>query len=152
LGKKFDLQNKIVHQGLTPIPAYGATDQHSQMQLFVEGPRNKFFIFLNILKSQHDFKLQYNGELKTAKKLHGHNLSQLLQAEFLGTVKVFETDQRPYATIELEKLDAKAMGELILFFETLTVYVGHLLKVDPFNQPGVEAAKIYTYEFLSQLK
>lgn len=139
-------------KGLTPIPSYGATDQHSQVQLFMEGPNNKVIIFLEIKNFTYDFSLKNKEEGKNLQMLSPFTLAQLMKAEFEGTLKALQDAKRPYIRISLDRLDEKNLGKLILFFESLTVMMGHLLNVNPFNQPGVEAGKINAYEFLETLK
>lgn len=138
--------------GLTPIPAYGATDQHSQMQLFMEGPSDKLMFLLNIKDREYDFSLDGGLNLSSAKKLEKYTLNQLMQAEFQGSVKALEESDKDVIIIELDRLNETTIGELILFFESLTALMGEHLEVDPFNQPGVEKGKIYAFEYLSNLK
>lgn len=144
---KVDANNKSV--GLTPIPAYGATDQHSQMQLFMEGENDKFIILLNILQRKCDFNLSSDLNLKSAQKLKDRSLSQLINAQLKGTLKALEDRKRHVALIEVEQNDEVSMGELIIFFESLTVLVGRMLNVNPFDQPGVELGKKYAFEYLN---
>lgn len=152
LGKKFDNQGKKVESGPTPIPAYGATDQHSQMQLFMEGPRSNCLIFLEIETSQTELELKTELELPAFKALSGHNLSELMKAELYGTIKALQEAERPFFHLTIKKNDEYHLGGLILLFEALTVLMGHGLNVNPFDQPGVEAAKRYAYEWLSKTK
>lgn len=144
LGKK--------NTGFTPIVGYGATDQHSQMQLFMEGPNDKCIILIEVLKFNRDFKLASTLKTKAQEKLSGFNLSQLMQAELQGTLKALAENGRPTMHIQIENNDEFHMGELIVFFESLTALMGDYLKIDPFDQPGVEAGKIYAFHFLNQLK
>jgi glucose-6-phosphate isomerase len=139
-------------KGLTPIPAYGATDQHSQMQLFMEGPNNKVIIFLEIKKFTYDFSLKNKEEGQNFKLLAPFTLAQLMKAEFEGTLKALQDAKRPFIKISIDSLNEKNLGKLIVFFESLTVMMAHLVKVNPFNQPGVEAGKINAYQFLETLK
>jgi glucose-6-phosphate isomerase len=139
-------------KGLTPIPSYGATDQHSQMQLFMEGPNNKVIIFLEIKKFTYDFSLKNKEEGQNFQLLAPFTLAQLMKAEFEGTLKALKDAKRPFIKISIDSLDEKNLGKLIVFFESLTVMMAHLLQVNPFNQPGVEAGKINAYQFLETLK
>ncbi len=139
-------------EGLTPISSYGVSDQHSQMQLFMEGPANKVIIFLEIKNFTYDFSLSNKEEGHNFQILSPHTLSELMKAEFEGTLKALKDAKRPFVRITLDTLDEKNLGKLILFFESLTVMMAHLLKINPFNQPGVEAGKINAYQFLENLK
>lgn len=137
--------------GLTPIPAYGATDQHSQVQLFMEGPSDKCLFMLNIKNRKVDFSLDNNLEFSSANKLHGKTLNQLMEAEFQGTLKALTEANKDHIHIQIDQVDEKDLGSLILFFESLTALMGIYLEVDPFDQPGVEKGKIYAYEYLNSL-
>ena len=152
LGKKKDKMGKIVNTGFTPIVGYGATDQHSQMQLFMEGPKDKCVIMVEVEHFSHDFRLSTSIKSNNLEKLSSFSLAQLMKAEFYGTLKALQREERPTLHVKIEKNDAYHMGMLIVFFESLTALMGHELMIDPFDQPGVEAGKIYAFEFLKQLK
>jgi glucose-6-phosphate isomerase len=152
LGKRFNKTGSEVFEGFTPIVAYGATDQHSQVQLFMEGPKDKAFIMIEVENFAHDFSLKNNLETPNLKKLAPYSLSQLMKAELYGTLKAFEKNERPFIHLKISKNDEYHLGAMILFFESLTALMGDFLNVDPFDQPGVEAGKIYAFEFLNQLK
>jgi glucose-6-phosphate isomerase len=137
-------------KGLTPVMAYGATDQHSQMQLFMEGPEDKALLMLNIRQHATPLPLKNTLSIKAAQGLSPFTLAQLLEAEFAGTLQALEGENRPFIHLELDKLDAATLGGLVLFMESLTVAVGNRLGVNPFNQPGVEAGKKYANEWLSR--
>lgn len=149
LGKKQNIHGQDVFTGMTPIPAYGATDQHSQMQLFMEGPKDKCLLLLEVENFDNDFSLQSSIELPAFKKLAPHSLQKLLRAELYGTIKALEVAKRPFIHLGLTRNNEESLGASILLFECLTVLMGHYLEVNPFDQPGVEAGKIFAYEFLS---
>lgn len=151
LGKKKNLQGETVNVGFTPIVGYGATDQHSQMQLFMEGPHNKCLILIEVEKFQHDYNLATMISSKGLSKLSGFNLSELMKAELQGTIKALEENNRPVLHLKISKNDEYHMGSLILFFESLTALMGDYLMIDPFDQPGVEAGKVYAFHFLNEL-
>jgi len=152
LGKKENLRGEKVATGITPITAYGATDQHSQMQLFMEGPRNKLIFLIEVLNFKHDFNLNGFLSSKGLDKLSSFTLSNLMKAELHGTIKALKEQDRPYIHLTIDQNNEEHLGALIVFFESLTALMGDYLEIDPFNQPGVEAGKIYAFEFLSQLK
>ena len=135
-------------KGLTPIPAYGATDQHSQMQLFMEGPSDKTLFLLEVEKFQHNFELKNSIPSESFKSLSSFSLATLMKAEFEGTLTALSENKRHVVHLKIPTLNEESLGQLVLFAECLTVLVGKLLKVDPFNQPGVEAGKIYAYDWL----
>ncbi|MGE3610521.1 MAG: glucose-6-phosphate isomerase [Bacteriovoracaceae bacterium] len=139
-------------KGLTPIPAYGATDQHSQMQLFMEGPNDKLLIIIEVEKFQHNYSLSNSIEGESFNRLSQYSLSELMKAELEGTLAALNENGRHVLRIKVPQLNECFLGQLILFSECLTVMVGKMLKIDPFNQPGVEAGKKYAYAWLKSLK
>ena len=100
LGKWSEHEQK--HIGLTPIPAYGATDQHSQVQLFMEGPNDKLLFLLKVNKTKSDYKLENNIEISGTKSLGNYTLNQLMLAEFEGTLKALVENDRNVISIEID--------------------------------------------------
>ena len=137
--------------GLTPIPAYGATDQHSQMQLFMEGPSDKLLMLLEVKNKAANYDLKSDLELEPAKKLESYNINQLIEAQINGTLKALADNKKNVIHISIDKNNARHMGSMILLFESLTALMGRYLDVNPFNQPGVELGKKYAYEYLKNL-
>lgn len=137
------------NKGLTPIMAYGASDQHSQMQLFMEGPNNKAVIFIQSKKSRVHFSLDNQLKQKNFSQLNSFNLHQLMEAEYSGTLKAFLESKRAFIDLAVPEVSSENLGKLILLFESLTVATAGFLEVDPFNQPGVEAAKKNAHDWLS---
>lgn len=135
-------------KGLTPIPAYGATDQHSQMQLFMEGPVDKVLFLIEVEKFQCDYPLNNEVSGECFKLLSSFSLGQLMKAEFEGTLQALSENKRHVVHMKIPSLNEEFLGQLILFSECLTVLVGKMLKIDPFNQPGVEAGKKYAHAWL----
>ncbi len=146
---KLDAQGR--NQGLTLVPARGATDQHSQLQLYLQGPLDKQLTLLHNADApeQGDRIPRRFADLPAVAPLAGHTLGELLTAELYATRESLTRSQRPNRTLQLPCLDADALGELILLLETETVVVAELMGVDPFDQPAVEESKILTREFLS---
>lgn len=135
-------------KGLTPIPAYGATDQHSQMQLFMEGPSDKVLFVIEVEHFEADYSMKNTVDAEGFKLLAPFKLSQLMKAEREGTLAALEENKRPVVHMKIPAVKAQYLGQLILFSECLTVLLGKLLEVDPFNQPGVEAGKKYANAWL----
>lgn len=150
LGKKLNNKDQVVNTGFTPIPAYGATDQHSQVQLFMEGPFDKCLFLIEVKNRQHDFPLKNALPVESLKKLQKFSLNQLLEAEFKGTLRALDEAKRSYIHLTIENLNEASLGALILFLESLTALVGNILEIDPFNQPGVEAGKKFAWEWLDR--
>lgn len=137
-------------KGLTPVPAYGATDQHSQMQLFMEGPHDKVLLLIEVEKFKFDFPLKNELKAESFKNLAPFKLSELMKAEFEGTLLALQENKRHVVHLKIPSLQEEYLGQLILFAECLTVMVGELSQVNPFNQPGVEAGKKYANEWLKK--
>ncbi|MCR9205850.1 MAG: hypothetical protein NXH75_14795, partial [Halobacteriovoraceae bacterium] len=151
LGKKMDKDGNVVNTGLTPLPSYGATDQHSQVQLFMEGPYDKVTLFLKIENFDNDFPLNNDIPIGPLEKLKPYSLAQLMEAELNGTLKAMEEAERPYLLLKLEKCDANHLGQILLYLESLTVLMGIMLNINPFDQPGVEAGKRYAFQWLAKI-
>lgn len=151
LGKKKDKRGNMVNVGFTPIVGYGATDQHSQVQLFMEGPNDKAFIIIEVEKFAHDYALHSVLSSNNLQKLSTFSLANLMKAEMEGTIKALRENERRVIHLKIAKNDEYHLAQLILFFESLTALMGDYLMIDPFDQPGVEAGKIYAFEFLNQL-
>jgi glucose-6-phosphate isomerase len=148
LGKRVDLQGKKVETGPTPLPAVGATDQHAQVQLFMEGPRDKLTTFISVKECPRDLTVPDAGGADAY--LSGVRLSRLLDAERQGTSEALASDGRPSLRIELERLDASALGGLMLLYEAATAFAGGLYDIDPFDQPGVELGKRLAFGLLGR--
>lgn len=134
--------------GLTPVASYGATDQHSQMQLFMEGPKNKILFLIHVKNNGGSLSLKNNFSHPKLQALSKYSLKNLMDAEFYGTLKALTEQKVHHICLEIDKVDVKSLAELIIFFEILTAITGLTLEIDPFNQPGVEAGKIYSFEWL----
>ena len=139
-------------KGLTPIPAYGATDQHSQMQLFMEGPNDKLIMLLHLENKNENYSLDGFDELESAKKLSSYSMNELLEAEFLGTLKALAENSRNVIDIRMETLNERNLAKILMFLQCLTVTVGISMNINPFDQPGVEKGKIYAFEYLNSLR
>ncbi|HXI22120.1 MAG TPA: hypothetical protein VNH46_13590, partial [Gemmatimonadales bacterium] len=146
LGKARDRRGQVVHAGPTPVGAVGPTDQHSQVQLFMEGPYDKVISFLSVDQPPEDLPIPGFPDLPAELAyLPGHTLGELLAAECQATAQALSRMGRMNATIRLPELTAASLGELIMFFQLATGYAGVWYGVDPFDQPGVELGKKLTY-------
>lgn len=149
LGKMENNEGEKVFTGLTPIPAYGATDQHSQVQLFMHGPHDKYNLVIEVDQFDHDYTLENNFSSPSLAALAPFSLAQLMRAECRGTLEAFEENDRPYAHITISRVDEFNIGALVMAFEGLTALMGYKLGINPFDQPGVEAGKRYAKSFLA---
>jgi glucose-6-phosphate isomerase len=150
IGKEFDLKGNKVHTGITPIPALGATDQHAQMQLFKEGPNNKLLIFITVQNHKVELPIATNIPIGF-EYLKNKSFNQLLQAEFEGTQQSLIESKRPNLEIILSEVNEFSLGALFMLLELSVAYIGELLEIDAFNQPGVERSKILAKELLEKL-
>jgi glucose-6-phosphate isomerase len=137
--------------GQTPLPAVGATDQHSQVQLFMEGPKNKAVTFVAVEERKIDLTIPYGfKEVKELGYLGGHSLSELIDIEQRATAGALARRGRPNLTIHLERVDEWHVGGLMMLLELATAYAGQLYGIDAFNQPGVELGKQFAYAMLGR--
>ncbi|MDX2058257.1 MAG: glucose-6-phosphate isomerase [Gemmatimonadales bacterium] len=146
LGKRLDRRGQPIYAGPTPLGAVGATDQHSQVQLFMEGPFDKVVTFVRIADPGEDVRIPHRPDLpEELAYLQGHSLGELLGAEADATSAALARMGRMNATLELPRLDAEAMGHLIMFMQLATGFAGVWYGVDPFDQPGGELGKRLTF-------
>ena len=137
--------------GPTPIPALGATDQHSQVQLFMEGPLDKTVTFIAVGGRAVDVKIPpLHQDVAELAYLGGHTLGELLDVERQATAGALARRGRPNMTITLERLDPWHVGSLMMMLAVATVIAGALYEVNPLDQPGVELGKRYTYAMLGR--
>ena len=129
------------------MAAVGATDQHSQVQLFMEGPFDKAITFVvvdDLGEDVHDSSARRRPAGRLA-YLPGHTLGELLRAEYEATSAALAQMGRMSCTLQLPDLTAASLGEAIMFFQLATGYAGVWYGMDPFDQPGVELGKQLTY-------
>ena len=142
LGKKFSLSGEEIYTGQTPVKALGTTDQHSQLQLYAEGPFDKVIIFLAVEKFRDEIKIPPGlEEYDAAGYLAGKNLSQLLFSELQGTEVALTRAKRPNLRISLSEISAFTIGALLYMLELATALAGKFYRVNTFDQLGVEASK-----------
>jgi glucose-6-phosphate isomerase len=146
LGKRVNREGAVVHVGPTPLAAVGAVDQHSLVQLLVEGPLDKTVTFLGVADHGEDVAIPGRDGLPAELAyLAGHTLGGLLRAEREATAEALARAGRMSCLVELADLSAESVGEALMFFQLATGYAGAWYGVDPFDQPGVELGKRLTY-------
>lgn len=151
LGKKEDLQGRVVNVGPTPVRAVGVTDQHSQVQLFNEGPNDKVLTFIEVEKPQYMVRIPKSfPDVEDLSYLGGKFFQDLMLAELDSTRSSLTRNGRPHVSIRLPEVDAYHVGQLLYLLEVQTALAGDLFGIDPFNQPGVELAKVYTYALMGR--
>lgn len=150
LGKNKDNNGNDVNIGPTPIKALGATDQHSQIQLYNEGPNDKVINFIRVKEFDTTLEIPSIFEYTGIGYLGGKTINQLINAEADSTRVALSDYSRPTITITLDKVDAYNVAQLLYMLEVQTAIAGELYNINTFNQPGVEQAKNYTYALMGR--
>lgn len=151
LGKRLSTTGQEVFAGQTPIKALGAIDQHSQIQLYTEGPNDKVISIIRAGEYRAKVAIaQPPASISDVAYLRDAELGQLLDREALATAWALTQAKRPNYTITTPVIDAFAIGELFFLYELQTVMAGALYGVNPFGQPGVEAGKNATYALMGR--
>ncbi len=165
LGKQVDLQGKEVFAGFTPIKALGTTDQHSQVQLYREGPNDKVFMLMEVAEYERHggtkarrHEATGNGDVtiptglgvEAIKYLEGASMTALLNAEKRATEYALVESKRPNLTIKWPKIDETHVGQFLYLFEMVTAYAGLMLNIDAYNQPAVETGKVATFGLMGR--
>lgn len=146
LGKAVDLDGNTVYAGQTPVKALGVTDQHSQIQLYREGPFDKVITLIAVDTFRAEVTISEGCEnIPDVNFLCNHTMNELINSERKATEYALTTANRPNCTITVPEINAFTIGELLYMFELETAYTGAMLNVDTFNQPGVEGGKNATY-------
>ena len=146
LGKKKDNDGNIINAGQTPVKALGVTDQHSQVQLYTEGPYDKIVVFIGVEKFKKTIIIpKIYGDIPSLGFLGGITQNKLIQTEQMSTEYALLKSGKTNLTITLPEVNEFTLGELLYMFEVATGFAGELLNIDAFNQPGVEEGKNATY-------
>jgi len=136
-------------KGATPVSVLGPVDQHSQLQLFRDGPGNALFTLVSIdTKGKGAMAPKARAKPLGLDYLAGKRLGDLVDAESRATAQTLSKNGRPVRQIHLSKVDEFDMGALMMHFMLETILMGRLMGVDPFNQPGVEEGKILARQYL----
>lgn len=134
--------------GSTPINSMGTIDQHSQLQLYLEGPRDKFFTFFVTKKHRSDTLVQDLKEVKTL--FGGKRLSEIVKVESRTTIQVLEDKNLPIRLFKIDELNEEALGSLMMHMFLEVVLIAQVRNIDPFDQPGVEIRKKLAKELLNK--
>ena len=137
-------------KGTTPIAALGPVDQHSQLQLYIAGPRDKLFTIVTVGASGRGPRI----DMELAKRAHepglgGKTIGDLIAAQGRATAETLAKNGCPVRTIYIDTLDEAALGELLMHFMLETIIAAHLLNVDPYDQPAVEEGKVLAKKYLA---
>ena len=151
LGKNETLDGKPCNVGQTPVKSLGVTDQHSQVQLYAEGPFDKVVTFLSLDKYGCEMAIPHGCEnIPDVAFLGGHTMEELIKAENDATAYALTKAGRMNYTIYLPELNAFTLGQVLFLFELQTAYAGAMLNINTFNQPGVEEGKKATFALLGK--
>ena len=140
--------------GFTPYPATGTTDQHSQVQLYMEGPRDKAILLVHVKEFSEKLKLNVPGDvadLPAFAELKGLSMHDLFDAEFRATRDALTNNKVANGTIAVDRIDEYSIGALFYFWEWATSIAGAIMGINPYDQPGVEAGKILTKKYLANV-
>jgi glucose-6-phosphate isomerase len=151
LGKQDGLKKKNVFTGQTPVKALGTTDQHSQVQLYREGPNDKIITFLEVERFGN--KLAIPGSMKqveTLAYLAGSNFQTLINAEKLGTEYALLESERPTTTVMFPTISAETVGQFLYLYEVAVSYMGGLYEINTYDQPAVQLGKDATYALMGK--
>ncbi|HEC68554.1 MAG TPA: glucose-6-phosphate isomerase [Candidatus Desulfofervidus auxilii] len=137
--------------GPTPVKALGVTDQHSQLQLYMDGPRDKIITFITVKDYGNDVFIPHSfKDFPDLAYLGGHTFNELIQAEQLATEVALTKAGCPNGKFVLDNIDAFTLGEFIYCLELATVSCGLFMGINPLNQPGVELGKRYTRALMGE--
>ncbi len=151
LGKAQSLEGEAVNTGSTPVAAVGATDQHSQLQLYMEGPQDKLIMFLTLDNYGRDLVIpELYPKIDALSYLGGRSLAELVHAESRATAAALASQGRPSYSLRLPAVEPDVLGEVIYLLELATVMAGGLLGIDPLDQPGVELSKQLSYGLMGR--
>lgn len=146
LGKSVDNDGKVVNVGQTPVKALGVTDQHSQIQLYNEGPYDKIITFISVENYRKTITIpKIFEDMPAVGFLGGATHNELIQVEHYTTERALAKLNRMNMTIILPHINEFVIGQLFYMLEVATAFAGELLNINAFNQPGVEEAKNLTY-------
>lgn len=152
LGKKKIVDSRELRFGQTPVKALGVTDQHSQVQLYTDGPYDKTVTFLAVDRYRCEFSIPHAfDDAPNVAFLSGRSLNELICAERSATEHAISVSGHMNKTIFLPEVNAFTIGELIMLFELQTAYAGELLGINAYDQPGVEEGKNATYALLGKV-
>ncbi len=151
LGKKYDNEGNIVNVGPTPVKALGVTDQHSQVQLYTEGPFDKMIVLMGVDKYKETIQIpETYKEIPSLGFLGGITQNQLIQTEQMATEYALMKSGKTNMTIYLPEVNEFTLGQTLYMFEVATGFAGELMNINAFDQPGVEEGKNATYAFFGR--
>ena len=136
------------NKGINPIVSIGPKDHHGLLQLYLDGPRDKFFTFFNSSNKGGKFKVKSAAVTKNMDFLKNKNLDKIIDVQCKATINIFKSKKIPFRQIIFNKKDEKELGEIFTFFVLETILLSRLMQINPFNQPAVEQVKVETQRLL----
>jgi glucose-6-phosphate isomerase len=151
LGKRLSRDERQVFTGPTPVKALGTTDQHSQVQLYREGPNDKLTVFLEVGRHPRRLRIPRTfGDVDGLAYLGGKDLGRLINAEKAATEYAMAVSQRPSVTIGFDRITPESVGEFLYLYEFTTSLMGELLDINAYDQPAVELGKRATFALMGR--
>ena len=135
-------------RGINPMLSFGPKDHHSLLQLYLDGPKDKFFTFFNPSKKENKYKISKDVIPNSMKFLKNKNLNFIVNAQCDAIKNIFKLKKIPFRQITFNKKNEEELGELFTFFVLETILLSRLIKVNPFDQPAVDQVKVQTKRFL----
>ena len=135
-------------RGINPMLSFGPKDHHSLLQLYLDGPKDKFFTFFNPSKKESKYKISKDVIPNSMKFLKNKNLNFIVNAQCDATKNIFKLKKIPFRQITFNNKNEEELGELFTFFVLETILLSRLIKVNPFDQPAVDQVKVQTKRFL----
>lgn len=136
-------------KGTTPVAALGPVDQHSQLQLFIDGPRDKLFTVITLDSAKQGARMDAElAKLSGEPDFAGRTIGDLVAAEGRATAETLAKNGCPVRTIHIGRLDEESLGQLMMHFMLETIIAAHLLGIDAFDQPAVEQGKVLAKKYL----
>jgi glucose-6-phosphate isomerase len=150
IGKEYNRDKKQVEVGITPTVSVGSTDLHSVGQLYLGGPRDKYTTFLTVDQYASNVSVPNMPEFEQfVPHIQGKPFATVMDAILEGVKQAYKEGERPYSVLSLPELDELSLGQLLQFYMVEMIYLGYLLKVNPFDQPNVESYKKETRRILA---
>jgi len=135
-------------KGINPILSFGPKDHHSLLQLYLDGPKDKFFTFFNSSQKENKFKVSQDIIPNNMRFLKNKNTNFIINAQCNAVKKIFKLKKIPYRQITFNKKNEEELGEIFTFFALETILLSRLMNINPFDQPAVEQVKIETKKIL----
>ena len=135
-------------KGINPTLSFGPKDHHSLLQLYLDGPKDKFFTFFNSSKKENKFKVTQDIIPSNMRFLKNKNLQFIINAQCKATKNIFKLRKIPFRQITFNDKNENELGEIFTFFVLETILLSRLMNINPFDQPAVEQVKIETKKIL----